>query len=106
MVSPDDTSVLKITGIPTENYGSGGPPPLTYSFTTEHKGDALPKVLGDDTLLHVQTYRNAVKRDTMYLIVTYGNSKDYPINGKLKIDVGSDALILDNVLDDIQNYQQ
>lgn len=97
-------TIFKMTAIPTENYGTGGPPPLTYNFTTEHEGLSIPKVLDNNTSLHVQTYRNAVIRDTMYLIVTYGNSSLVSINGKLIIDVGDHARILDNILLENPHY--
>lgn len=85
--------LAKMTDITTENYGTGGPPPLTYTFTTEHVGTELPKVLGIDTFLHVQTYRNAVIDDTMYFIVTYGNPDTTSVDGTLKFDVGNYAEI-------------
>ncbi len=90
--------IAKMTDITTENYGTGGPPPLTYTFTTEHEGTDLPKVLGTDTFLYVQNYRNAVKRDTAYLIVTYGNSTSDTIKGKLRIDVGDYADVCGSLL--------
>ncbi|MFK7785357.1 MAG: hypothetical protein AB8B56_09585, partial [Crocinitomicaceae bacterium] len=83
----------KMTDITTENYGTGGPPPLTYTFLTEHQGNNLTKVLGVDTFLHVQTYRNAVINDTMYLIVTYGNPQNVMVDGNLRFDVGNHAEI-------------
>lgn len=90
-------SQAKMTAITTENYGSGGPPPLTYNFTTEHEGNKLSKVLDVDKFLHVQTYRNAVIHDTMYLIVTYGNTESSMMNGRLKFDVGIHAKVCDGV---------
>lgn len=104
VVRSGDSSVLKMTVVPTENYGSGGPPPLTYNFRTNLLGNKIQTVLDPGTFLHVQTYRNAVKRDTMYLIVTYKNSKPYMVNGKLKIEIGRDASILDDVLAENPHY--
>lgn len=88
-------STAKMIDISTENYGTGGPPPLTYTFTTEFQGSELPKVLGTDTSLFIQTYRNAVKRDTMYLIVTYGNATSDTLKGKLRVDVGEHGVVCD-----------
>jgi hypothetical protein len=83
-----------MTDITTENYGTGGPPPLTYSFTTQSMGGDYRKILSGDTTIFVQAYRNAVIDDTMYLIITYAN----PLNGdaltgQIKLDVGPHAEI-------------
>ncbi|NVK64361.1 MAG: hypothetical protein HWE22_07220 [Flavobacteriales bacterium] len=91
-------STAQMIDISTENYGTGGPPPLTYTLTTEHQGSELPKVLGTDTFLYVQNYRNAVRRDVTYLIITYGNSTSDTIKGKLRVDVGAYAEVCDSLL--------
>jgi len=88
----------KMTDIVTENYGNGGPPPLTYTFLT--RGDSkIPRtVLNPGQSIYMQNYRNAVIGDTMYLIVSYGNFASGVTSGRIKLDVGGYAEILDAML--------
>lgn len=90
--------IVKMTDITTENYGSGGPPPLTYTFTTNVGNTSPRQVLPQGTDIYVQNYRNAVIGDVMYLIVTYGNSGARPLNGTLKIHVGPYAQVENTIL--------
>lgn len=95
---------VKMTDITTENYGTGGPPPLTYTFTT-NIGNTSPRiVLPQGTDIYVQNYRNAVINDVMYLIVTYGNSTGRPLNGTLRFNVGSYAQIDNGILNDHPHF--
>lgn len=89
---------VKMSAITTENYGTGGPPPLTYTFTTDI-GNASPRiVLPQGMNIYMQTYRNAVINDTMYLIVSYGNPTSSILSGKLRFNVGSHARISNGTL--------
>lgn len=95
---------VKMTDITTENYGTGGPPPLTYTFTT-NIGQTSPRlVLPQGTDIYVQNYRNAVIGDVMYLIVSYGNSTGRTLNGTLKFDVGPFARIDNAILNDHPHF--
>lgn len=88
---------VKMTDVTTESYGTGGPPPLTYTFTT-NIGNTSPRiVLPQGTSIYMQNYRNAVLRDTMYLIVSYGNTTNQVSSGTLKFDVGAHATIIDQM---------
>ena len=61
--------------IPTESYGSGGPPPSTVPFTcTTQAVSATPPgpLLPTGDALGIQHYRNAVAGDVVYFIITYG----------------------------------
>ena len=98
---------VKMTDITTESYGNGGPPPLTYHFTIEDTSGTFANskvVLDSGTYIYVQNYRNAVIDDIMYMIVTYGNSYPYVLNGKLKFDVGDHAVIDHDILTDNPHY--
>lgn len=88
---------VKMTDITTESYGNGGPPPLTYTFITDIGNTSPRNVLPHGTSVYMQNYRNAVLRDTMYLIVSYVNSTSQPFSGSLKFDVGSHASIVDQM---------
>jgi hypothetical protein len=88
----------RMTDIVTENYGNGGPPPLTFTYTTRG-GNKSPQVVLDPGMrIYMQNYRNAVIGDTMYLIVTYGNNTGSKMNGRLTFDVGSYGQIVDNMI--------
>ena len=88
---------VKMMDITTESYGTGGPPPLTYTFTTDIGNTSPRNVLPHGESIYMQNYRNAVLRDTMYLIVSYVNSTNQQFSGKLKFDVGNHARILDQM---------
>lgn len=88
---------VKMTDITTENYGNGGPPPLTYDFTTNVGRRPVTNVLSPGTDVYMQNYRNAVLRDTMYLIVTYANWSQQKVTGSLELNVGNYATILDQM---------
>ncbi len=97
---------VKMTDITTENYGNGGPPPLTFDFTTLTVDDPTPitGLLSGNNHVYVQNYRNAVIRDTMYLIVTYGNYNSVNVTGDIIINVGEHAEIIDDILDLNEHY--
>lgn len=95
---------VKMTDITTENYGTGGPPPLTYSFTTNIGNTSPRRVLPTGTDIYMQNYRNAVIGDVMYLIVSYGNSTGRPINGTIRLNVGSYARIENGILNDHPHF--
>lgn len=98
--SPGTTAVAKMTDVVTESYGTGGPPPLTYTFITAQNTTPLPKILGQDTIIYVQTYRNAVINDTLYMIITYANPiSDLLFDVKLTLNVGPDAVVWTETLD-------
>ncbi len=88
---------VKMTDITTENYGNGGPPPLTYDFTSNIGHRPITNVLLPGTDIYMQNYRNAVLRDTMYLIITYANSSKEVIAGTLTLDIGNHAIVLDQM---------
>lgn len=95
---------VKMTDITTENYGTGGPPPLTYTFTT-NVGNTSPRiVLPSGTDIYVQNYRNAVIGDVMYLIVSYGNSTGRPLDGVLKFSLGSFAQVDNTILNNHPHF--
>lgn len=97
---------VKMTDITTENYGNGGPPPLTIDFTTLTADDPTPisDLLTGNNHVYVQNYRNAVIRDTMYLIITYGNYNSANVNGDIIIKIDDDAEIIHAILDDNEQY--
>lgn len=96
--------MVKMTDITTENYGTGGPPPLTYTFTTD-VGNTSPRiVLPSGTDIYMQNYRNAVIGDVMYLIVSYGNSTGRPLDGTLKFSLGSFAQVDNAILNDHPHF--
>ncbi len=95
---------VKMTDITTENYGTGGPPPLTYSFTTDIGNTSSRQVLRQGEYIYVQNYRNAVIGDVMYLIVSYGNSTRFPLSGTLKFDLGRHAQIDNGILNDHPHF--
>ncbi|MFK7784846.1 MAG: hypothetical protein AB8B56_07015 [Crocinitomicaceae bacterium] len=96
--------VVKMTDITTENYGTGGPPPLTYTFLTDVGNSSPRQVLSPGNDIYVQNYRNAVIGDVMYLIVSYGNSGARPINGSLKFELGPHARVANGVLSDHPHF--
>lgn len=89
--------IVKMTDITTENYGNGGPPPLTYEFLTNIGNTSPRNVLTPGNSIYMQHYRNAVIGDTMYLIVSYNNLSGNVANGTLKFDVGVHAKIIDSM---------
>lgn len=93
-----DFPKVKMSVVPTENYGSGGPPPLTSTFTTSVGNRIQRTVLPQGTDIYMQNYRNAVIGDVMYLIVSYGNSTNRAINGKLKFNTGNHARVSNSML--------
>lgn len=95
---------VKMSAITTENYGSGGPPPLTYTFTTDVGNTSPRRVLPHGTNIYMQTYRNAVINDTMYLIVSYGNPTSSVLNGMLRFNVGNHASISNGTLSDHPHF--
>lgn len=56
---------------PTENYGTGGPPPKTAVSNPTSGAQINSRVLGSGNSLKIQHYRNAVPDDTLYLLLTY-----------------------------------
>lgn len=103
--STGNSTVFKMTDIVTESYGTGGPPPLTYTFTGLSTGGAFKEILTGDTIIHVQTYRNAVIKDTMYLIITYANPISDLLSGSLKIDVGPHAEVSTQTLERNKHFR-
>ncbi|MDG1333880.1 MAG: hypothetical protein P8P74_16200 [Crocinitomicaceae bacterium] len=95
---------VKMSAITTENYGTGGPPPLTYTFTTNIGNTSPRRVLPTGTDIYMQSYRNAVIGDVMYLIVSYGNSTGRPISGTIRLTVGTHARIATSVLNDHPHF--
>ena len=95
---------VKMTAITTENYGTGGPPPLTYTFTTNIGNTSPRRVLPTGTDIYMQNYRNAVIGDVMYVIISYGNSTGRPINGTVKLDVGIHARVENSILNDHPHF--
>lgn len=88
---------VKMTDITTENYGNGGPPPLTYELTTNIGNTSPRNVLTSGNSIYMQHYRNAVIGDTMYLIVTYANTNEHVANGSLRFNVGNHAKVIDSM---------
>jgi hypothetical protein len=95
---------VKMSAITTENYGTGGPPPLTYTFTTNVGNTSPRRVLPSGTYVYMQNYRNAVIGDVMYLIVSYGNSTGRPLSGTVKLNVGNYARIENTILNDHPHF--
>ena len=95
---------VKMTAITTENYGTGGPPPLTYTFTTNIGNTSPRRVLPSGTDIYMQNYRNAVIGDVMYVIISYGNSSGRPINGTVKLTVGNHARVANSILNDHPHF--
>lgn len=88
---------VKMTDITTENYGNGGPPPLTYELTTNIGNTSPRNVLTPGNSIYMQHYRNAVIGDTMYLIVTYTNPYEQPLDGTLTFTIGNHAKVIDSM---------
>lgn len=88
----------------TENYGTGGPPPMPdqVDTTTFHGNPAT--VLQQGNSIYLQHYRNAVLEDTMYLILTYSNLvSSSPVGGTLKLELNQDVQVINSML---TNYPQ
>lgn len=95
------TGVTKICAITTENYGSGGAPPLIRdTVIPPSKVNEDFGVLAPGEYVKIQNYRNAVPGDTMYLLITYRNPHPesagwpYASEGNLKLFVDPSTRIL------------
>ncbi|GAB5419059.1 MAG: hypothetical protein Crog4KO_05670 [Crocinitomicaceae bacterium] len=62
---------FNVFAAPTENYGTGGPPPKVVVSTPNNGAPINGRVLDPGTSLNIQHYRNAVPDDTLFLLVTY-----------------------------------
>ena len=74
--SYDNSGSGSISGISvvTENYGTGGPPPLPLTVYNVSSNPSPISILNPGKSIYMQHYRNAVINDTMYVILTYGNT--------------------------------
>ncbi|MFT5822547.1 MAG: hypothetical protein ACI8ZM_003803 [Crocinitomix sp.] len=71
--NPDSKLSFNTLGVTTENYGTGGPPPI-QEIVTGYPNSGVPMdVLPHGVSLYVQNFRNAVPNEFMYLIITYQN---------------------------------
>lgn len=89
--------IVNTFAITTENYGTGGPPPLIKNpLPNPTSGIAhQPGILALGESIHVQHYRNAVLNDTMYLIVTYALPDNVQTgSGHLELQLDSDMTLL------------
>lgn len=84
---------------PTENYGTGGPPPMADTIIPTSGAYPIQNVLQQGEFIKLQRYRNAVIDDTLYLIITYSapNNINFPVAGEL-------TLTIDPTTDIISSY--
>ncbi|MFT5779757.1 MAG: hypothetical protein ACI837_002716 [Crocinitomicaceae bacterium] len=96
-------STFNILSVPTENYGSGGPPPLALNGFNPTIGSApnAKVVLAPGNSIYMQSYRNAVIGDTLYLIVSYANPDPLGIpnaSGDLALQLPPTTALLPNFM--------
>ena len=84
-----NTSAVSMISVTTENYGTGGPPPLPYSALRHANTGSPIDILQPGNSIYLQKYRNAVANDTMYLILTYKNttSPGMAVSGTLRLEL-------------------
>ncbi len=61
----------EVFAAPTENYGTGGPPPKVVTSTPNSGAPISGQLLDPGTSIKIQHYRNAVPDDTLFLLITY-----------------------------------
>lgn len=81
---------------PTENYGTGGPPPLADTITPTSGTYPIHNVLQPGEHIQIQRYRNAVIDDTLYLIITYSAPAkiNTPASGRLSLTIDQTTQLL------------
>ena len=98
---------LEVFAGPTENYGTGGPPPA-YTTSNIHPTVHLTineEIMDDGEYVHIQHYRNAVPEDTMYLIITYAGIQNQTLyNARLKLLADPDVIILSDMIQGFPSF--